>query len=93
MNIAVENKFPDPFPPKSVTGLQCPYCLGTEYYHPLIRQYEYARKDSLKVHFQSHEAGMDFSDGRTCDYPNCNIRLRSLAHYKSHQAIVHNIYL
>lgn len=92
-NVAVENKFPDPFPPKSVSGLQCPYCLGTEYYHPLIRQYEYARKDSLKIHFQTHEAGMDFSGGRTCDYPNCNVRLRSLAHYKSHQAMVHNIYL
>lgn len=82
---ATDDNLPDPFPVESVTGLQCPYFLGIEDYHPLVRQYEFARKDVLIDHFRTHEPGMDFSGGRTWDYPNCDIKLRSLEQYKFHQ--------
>jgi uncharacterized protein DUF3435 len=91
-DIAVNLGFPNPFPQQSINGLQCPYCLGKEDYHPLARQYEYRRKDILISHFQRHER-MDFSEGRTCNFPNCEEKLTSLTQFKSHQASVHHIYL
>lgn len=56
----VDDDFPNPFPQQSASGLQCLYCLGVTNYHPLVWQYEYARKDVLIKHFQTHESGMDF---------------------------------
>jgi len=53
----------EPFPPKSMSGLQCPMCLGKKDGHPLFRQYEYARKDTLIRHFESQKP--DFSSGAT----------------------------
>jgi len=53
--LAADLRLPNPFPQKSISGLQCPVCLGKEDGHPLFRQYEYARKDTLIRHFASHE--------------------------------------
>lgn len=90
---AVDVEFPNPFPQRSASGLECPCCLGVTNYQPLVRQYKYARKDILIKHFQTHESGMDFSGGRFCDYPDCETKLRSLSIYKLHQIKVHGIHL
>lgn len=46
---------PQPFPMKSVTGLECPVCLGVTDIHPTAKQFGYSRKDGLQKHFRTHK--------------------------------------
>ncbi|KAB8259317.1 hypothetical protein BDV32DRAFT_159408 [Aspergillus pseudonomiae] len=77
----------------SDSGLECPVCLGRSDIHARAKSYRYARKDTLQRHFKTHKLPANFSKGRTCDYPGCDVILSSLPRYKFHQNTVHNIHL
>ena len=41
-------------PMESLSGLECPVCLGNTGLDPIARRYKYSRKDVLQVHFKGH---------------------------------------
>ncbi|KAJ5882834.1 uncharacterized protein N7473_011096 [Penicillium subrubescens] len=84
---------PQPFPMKSVTGLECPVCLGVTDIHPTAKQFRYSRKNGLQKHFRTHKLPQMFPNGRQCDIPGCSEVLFRLPEYMLHQAECHKIIL
>lgn len=89
---AIKSK-PQPFLMKSVTGLECPVCLGVTDIHPTAKRFRYSRKDGLQKHFRSHKLPQIFPNGHQCDIPGCSEVLFRLPEYMLHQAECHKIIL
>jgi hypothetical protein len=60
---AIKTK-PQPFPIKSVTGLEYLVCLGVTDIYPTAKQFRYSRKNGLQKHFRTYKLPQIFPNSR-----------------------------